>query len=408
MKRYNRLYRFSMAVFVLVLGLSFFSASSALAEDPVKIAVLTDMSGPYGAICGPDVEAAKIAIEDFGGKVLGQDIIFIARDMLCKPDVANQKAKELYEKEKVDVIFDVPNSAAGLAVSNQALLHKKIYFSVSSGTTKHTTTDCNRYTFDWAYNNYMLATAVGRWAPKNIGKKWYSITADYAWGHDLLANFSKAFALEGGKHLGNDMVALGTADFSPYIMNALNKDPDLVALFNTGKDGINSTKQAIEFGLKKKAKLIHALLFIQSVKAVGPEVFGGDYVASAWYWKSKNPGSKEFVEKYRKRVGTPPNWLQAANYSAVTQYLEAVKRAGTKDTRAVIKALEGHTFRDLIYQPGRIRAEDHMAVGKAYILRVNNPDEIKEPWDYFQIVGSVDADEAFMAPEETGCNMGGF
>lgn len=169
-----------MVVIFMMLGLLPLVNSEALADDPVRVAVLTDMSGPYAGITAKNVEAAEMAIQDFGGKLLGQDIVFFARDHQCKADLGNQKAKELYEKEKVDVIFDCPNSAAGLAVSNQALLHKKLFFSIGSGTTRHTGPDCNPYTFDWAYNDYMMATAVGLWAADNLGKKWYTITADYA------------------------------------------------------------------------------------------------------------------------------------------------------------------------------------------------------------------------------------
>jgi branched-chain amino acid transport system substrate-binding protein len=371
----------------------------------VTVSVLTDMSGPYAGIAATDVEAAKMAIEDFGGTLLGKKIEFIGRDHQCKPDVANQKAKELYEKDGVDVIFDCPNSAAALAVSNQAKLHKKLFVSVASGTTRNTGPDCNRYTFDWAYNDYMLATAVGLWAADNLGKKWFTITADYAWGHDLLKHFKGALEKKGGTLLGNEMVALGTADFSPYILKAMNADPEVLVLLNAGKDTVNSTKQAAEFGLKKKAKIIHALLFIDGVKAVGPEVFADDYATGAWYWKSDNPGAKEFVEKWRKKFNKPPNWINAATYSAVTQYLQAVKRAGSKDTDAVIKALEGHTFKDLLANPGHIRAADHMQTGNAYILRAKRPEEIKEEWDYFEIVGVVPPEKAYMDPKETGCKM---
>jgi branched-chain amino acid transport system substrate-binding protein len=389
----------------LCIGLISLTCLAATAADPVKISILTDMSGPYAGITASNVEAAKMAIEDFGGKVLGEKIEFVYRDHQCKADVANQKAKELYEKEKVDIIFDCPNSAAGLAVSNQAKLHKKLFFSIGSGTTRHTGPDCNRYTFDWAYNDYMLATAVGLWAAENLGKNWYTITADYAWGHDLLKHFSAALKKKGGKLLGNDMVALGTSDFSPYILKAINAKPQVLVLLNAGKDGVNSTKQAMEFGLKKKAKIIHALLFIEGIKAVGPEVFADDYATGAWYWKSDNPGSKEFVKKWEKKFKKPPNWMNAATYSAVTQYLEAVKRAGKKDADSVIKALEGHTFNDLLANPGHIRAEDHMQIGKAYILRAKKPEEVKEPWDYLEIVGVISPEQAYQDPKDTGCKM---
>lgn len=394
-------------VLVLIAAFSLMMVTTGQAAEPVKVSVLTDMSGPYAGITAANVEAAKLAIEDFGGKLLGQDIEFVARDNMCKADVANQKAKELYEKEKVDVIFDCPNSAAGLAVSNQALLHKRLFVSIGSGTTRHTGPDCNRYTFDWAYNDYMMATAVGLWAAENLGKRWYTITADYAWGHDLFEHFTHALKSKGGTLLGNDMVALGTSDFSPYIIKAKNADPDVLVLLNAGKDAVNATKQAREFGLKKTAKIIHALLFIEGIKAVG-DVFADDYVTGAWYWKSKNPGSREFVNKWQTKFNKPPNWMNAATYSAVTQYLKAVDRVGSKAPEAVIKALEGHTFNDLLADPGYIRPEDHMQVGSAYILRAKKSKEVTEAWDFFEIIDEIPAEKAYMDAAKTDCEMGGF
>lgn len=388
---------------VLVIGLVFLPAIQTLAE-PVRISVLTDMSGPYAGITAANVEAAKMAIADFGGKALGEPIEFMFRDHMCKPDTANQKAKELYEKERADVIFDCPNSAAGLTVANQAKIHKKLFIAIGSGTTRLAGPDCNRYTFKWAYNDYMLATAVGLWAADNLGKKWFTITADYAWGHDLLHHFTDALKAKGGTLIGNEMVALGTADFSPYILKAMNANPEVFVLLNAGKDAVNATKQATEFGLKNKAKIVHALLFIEDIKASG-DIFADDYVTGAWYWKSDNPGSKEFVEKWRKQFNKPPNWMNAATYSAVTQYLKAVERAKTKEAIPVIKALEGHEFRDLLGNPGKIRSEDHMQVGNAYILRVKKPSEIKEDWDFFEIVGTIPPDKAYQDPKQTGCTM---
>jgi branched-chain amino acid transport system substrate-binding protein len=404
-KRMGLFWRRNRIALVVTFILSLALCLPAAGSEAVKVSVLTDMSGPYAGITAADVDAAKMAIEDFGGTLLGKKIEFVFKDHQCKPDVANQKAKELYEKDEADVIFDVPNSAAGLAVSNQAKLHKKLFFSVGSGTTRHTGPDCNRYTFDWAYNDYMLATAVGLWAADHLGKKWFTITADYAWGHDLLKHFREALEKKGGTLLGNEMVALGTVDFSPYILKAMNANPDVLVLLNAGKDCVNATKQATEFGLKKKTKIIHSLLFIEDIKAAGPETFGDDYVTGAWYWKSDNPGSKEFVEKWKAKFNKPPNWMNAATYSAVGQYLQAVKRAGTKDPDAVIKALEGHEFKDLLANPGKIRAEDHMQVSNAYILRVKRPEEVKEDWDYFEIVGVVPPEQAYMDPKEGGCKM---
>lgn len=391
-----------MVLTIACVLISALSVQSASAETPVKIAVLTDMSGPYAPLTASDVDAAKMAIEDFGGEVLGQDIEFVYRDHQCDPGVANKKAIELYEKEKVDAIFDVPNSAAGLAVSEQALKHKKLFFSIGSGTTLHGGKEGNFYVFDWAYNDYMLATAVGLWATENLGKKWYCITADYAWGHDLLEHFGNAVRSKGGEIVGNDMVALGTSDFSPYLINAMDSEADVLVLLNAGRDTVNSTKQAVEFGVKDKMPIVHALMAIQSVKATGPKVFADDYVTGPWYWKVDNPGVEEFVSKWREKHDSQPNWLNAATYSCVTQYLKAIERAGSKDPKKVAKELEGHTFRDLFANPGHIYAENHLEVSKAYILRMKSKDEITEDWDYFEIVGTVPPEKAYRDPSTTG------
>jgi branched-chain amino acid transport system substrate-binding protein len=400
---------FFWATGLLCLGLIVVLITPVWAAETLKISTLTDMSGPYAELAGwGNINAAKMAIEDFGGKVLGMDIEHVYRDHGSKADLANQKAIELYEKEKVDVIFDCPNSAAGLAVSNQAMRNKKLFFAITSGTTRYTGDQCNRYTFHWAYNDYALATSAGTWVADHLGKKWYTITADYAWGHDLLKHFTNALKKRGGTVVGNEMVALGASDFSPYLLKAMNAKPEVVALLNAGKDTVNSTKQAVEFGVKKSSKIVHALLFPEDIKAAGSEVFGDNYVTASWDWKVDNPGAKEFVARWIKKYGKPPNWLNAANYSCVTQYLQAVKRAGSKDPKAIVKALEGHKFSDFFANPGIIRAEDHMRVGKAYIMRAKKPAEVKEPWDFFEIVGTVPMEQAYMNPKETGCKMGEF
>jgi branched-chain amino acid transport system substrate-binding protein len=375
-----------------------------MAKEGVKIAVLTDQSDVYAGITKSNVDAVKMAVEDFGGKVLGQPIVVLDRDHKNKPGIATQKAKELYEKEGVDVIFDVCQSACGLAVSEQANIYKKLFFSVSSGTTEHVKGACNLYTFDWGYNDYMLATSVGLWAAENLGKKWYTITADYAWGHDLLKNFTSAVEKKGGRVIGNDMVALGASDFSPYIIKAMNSGADVLVLLNGGKDTVNSTKQAFEFGLKKKMKIVYALVFDIQVVSVGANVFQDGYVTSPWYWKSPIPGARDFADRWFKKFDTRPHFLNAANYSATLQYLNAVKRAGTKNPKAVIKQLEGLKFNDLFAHPGYVRPENHSCITDAFIVRVKKPEEITEKWDVFQIVGKVPAEEAY-GPPSPECKM---
>jgi len=398
--------RCSMGAFV-VMVLLFWLVCPAKAADTVKVGVLSVLSGPLATIGNGEAWSAEMAVEDFG-TVLGKKIELIKRDHAYNPGVANEKAKELYEKENVDVIIAVPNSACGLAVAQQALIHKKPFISTSAGTTDLIGKQCNRYVIKWNYNDYMLATTVGLWGAEHLGKKWYTITSDYAWGHDLLKHFTAALSKKGGVHVGNDMVALQTADYSPYILKAMKADPDVLVLLNVGPDTVNSTKAAAQYGLKKKAKIVHALLFEPNIRGAGPEVFADDYVAGSWYWKVDNPGAKEYADKYLKRHGERPHFMAAAVYSATWQYLEAVKRAKTTDPEAVIKALEGHTFRDMFANPGYIRPEDHMQIAKAYLLRAKRPEEIKEKDDYFEIVGTVPAEEAYGPPGQFGCKMIGF
>jgi len=398
--------KYSMVAFVLVTVL-FWAACPAKAADTVKVGLISVLSGPLAVIGNGEKWSAEMAVNDFG-EVLGKKIEFVARDHAYNPGIANEKAKELYEKEKVDVIIACPNSAAALAVAQQALIHKKPFISTSAGTTDLIGKHCNRYVIKWNYNDYMLATTVGLWGAENLGKRWYTITSDYAWGHDLLKHFTAALKKKGGVHVGNDMVALKTADYSPYILKAIKAKPDVLVLLNVGKDTTNSTKAAVEYGLKKNCKIVHALLFGPNIKGAGPEVFADDYCAMSWYWKVDNPGAKEYADKYYKLHGARPHFMAAAVYSATWQYLEAVKRAGTTDPEAVIKALEGHTFRDMFANPGYIRPEDHMQVAKAFLLRAKRPKEIKEDYDFFEIVGTVPAEEAFGKPGQFGCKMKGF
>ncbi len=398
--------RFLLVTF-LVMGLLSWWVCSAKAADTVKVGVVSVLSGPLATIGNGEAWSAEMAVEDYGS-VLGKKIELIKRDHAYNPGIANEKAKELYEKENVDVIIAVPNSACALAVAQQALIHKKPFISTSAGTTDLIGKHCNRYVIKWNYNDYMLATTVGLWGAEHLGKKWYTITSDYAWGHDLLKHFTAALKKKGGIHIGNDMVALQTGDYSPYILKAMKADPDVLVLLNVGPDTINSTKAAAQYGLKKKAKIVHALLFEPNIRGAGIDIFTGNYVAGSWYWKVDNPGAREYADKYLKRYGERPHFMAAAVYSATWQYLEAVKRAGTTNPEAVIKALEGHTFRDMFANPGYIRPEDHMQIAKAYLLRVKRAEEVKEKDDFFEIVGTVPAEDAYGPPGQFGCKLIGF
>ncbi len=396
------------ALVLLVLFFLFSSYHHARAEEPVRVAVLTDMSGPYSAITASNVDAARMAIDDFGGMLLGQKIEFFFRDFQLKPELANQMASELYEKEKVDAIFDCPNSIAALAVSNKARLNKKLFFSITSGTTRHTGKDCNRYTFDWCYNTYMQANTVGAWAADHIGKKWFAVTADYEWGHDLLKHFKDTLEKKQGILLGNEMLPLGTTDFSRSLLKVKEAQPDVLLVLNAGRDTISLLKDALKMGIKEKTACILPSLYIGGVEEAGEDIFAGDYGVVSWYWEMDNPGSKKFVEQWFKKFNQAPSTFNAGTYSAVTQFLKAVKRAGTKEMKQVIPQLEGHTFTDIFANPGYIRAEDHMQVGAAYVVKVKKAKEITKPQAFFEIVGKISAKDAYIDLKDSECTMDGF
>jgi branched-chain amino acid transport system substrate-binding protein len=389
---------------IAIMAAAAMAAGPAAASDTVKVGIVSVLSGPLAVIGNGEKWGAEMAVADFEG-IKGKKIELVVRDHAYNPGVANEKAKELYEKEKVDAIIACPNSAAALAVAQQAKLHKKIFISTSAGTTDLIGKSCNRYVFKWNYNDYMLATTVGLWGAEHLGKRWYTLTSDYAWGHNLLEHFTEAVESKGGEIVGNDMVALHTSDYSPYILKAMNAEPQVLALLNVGKDAVNSTKAAIEYGLKKKVKIVHALLFEPSIRGAGVETFAGDYVAAPWNWNVDNPGAKDFADRYLKKTGERPHFMAAAVYSATLQYLKAVKRAGSTESDKVIAALEGHTFKDMFANPGYVRPEDHQQVGKAYLLRVKQPDQVKEKDDYFEIIGTLPAEKAFGEPGQFGCDL---
>ena len=380
-----------MKTMLLALGALFLLTSTVLAADPVRVGFISVLSGPLAPIGKSELNATQMAVEDFG-PVLGQKVQLFPKDHNYNPGLANERAKELYEKDNVDAIVACSNSAAALAVSDQADRHKRLFMSTSAGTTD--LIGKNRYTFKMNYNDFMLANTVGRWGAKNLGKRWYTITSDYAWGHDLLKHFTNALKEEGGTHVGNDMVPVNTSDYSPYILKATQAKPDVLVLLNVGKDAVNSTKAAVEYGLRKNVKIVHALLFELDIKGAGLETFAGDYTAAPWNWVVNQPGSREWADRYYKAHGDRPTFMAAAAYDATWQYLDAVKMANSQDPDKVIKALEGHTFKNFFTNPGYIRAEDHLEMTNAFLLRVKQPDQVKEKEDYFEVVGTLAAGKA--------------
>lgn len=385
---------------VFILG-----TTSALAKEPVKVAVITALSGPMAVLGKIESDGARMAVEEYG-PVLGEKVELLIKDHAFNPGLAVTRAKELYEGERVDVIVGCPNGAAALGVSDQALKNKRLFISTSTSLADLIAR--NRYTIKYNYNDYMIGTTAGLWGTDHLGKKWYAIAPDYVVGYALVKYFTEALKKKGGEFVGTDMVGLGTSDFSPYILKAIKAKPDVLAILGVGKDGVNTARAAMDYGLKKDVKTVHGFVTEIDVKEAGIDIFAGSYFPSSWYWKVDNPGAREFADRFYKKYGERPSFLAAALYSAIWQYLEAVKRAGTNEQIPVIKALENHTFRDFFANPGYIRAEDHLQIGKTLLLRVKKSEDVKEKEDFFEIVGTVPAEEAHPGPAYFGRKMGDF
>ncbi|WP_208761176.1 ABC transporter substrate-binding protein [Micromonospora orduensis] len=378
-----------------------------LTGDKIVLGVLNDQSGAYSELSGKNsVTAVEMAIADFtakyGDKAVTKDITVETADHQNKPDVANSKAQEMYDRKGVDLILDVPTSSAALKVADVAKEKKKLYFNIGAATTDLTGKSCNRYTFHYAYDTYMLANGTGKTTTEQIGKNWYILYPNYAFGQDMEKSFSTAITAAGGKVVGRDGAPFPntSGDFSTFLLKApnLNPKPDVLGTMQAGAELVNVVKQYNEFKLREKGVgLAVGLMFLTDIHSLTPAALAGTTYTDAWYWNfdAKN---REFADRFQRKAGTRPTFAHAANYSAALQYLEAVQAAGTDDADAVVKGLEGKTVEDVFLRNGKIRAEDHRVVHDAYLAQVKPQSEVTEPWDYVKVLKTIPAAEAFRAP----------
>ncbi|MGW3807694.1 ABC transporter substrate-binding protein [Micromonospora sp. NPDC005113] len=378
-----------------------------LTGDKIVLGVLNDQSGAYSELSGKNsVTAVEMAIADFtakyGDKAVTKDISVETADHQNKPDVANSKAQEMYDRKGVDLILDVPTSSAALKVADVAKEKKKLYFNIGAATTDLTGKSCNKYTFHYAYDTYMLANGTGKTTTEQIGKNWYILYPNYAFGQDMEKSFSTAITAAGGKVVGKDGAPFPntSGDFSTFLLKApsLNPKPDVLGTMQAGAELVNVVKQYNEFKLRDKGVgLAVGLMFLTDIHSLTPAALAGTTYTDAWYWNfdAKN---REFADRFQQKSGTRPTFAHAANYSAALQYLEAVQAAGTDDADAVVKGLEGKTVEDVFLRNGKIRAEDHRVVHDAYLAQVKPQSEVTEPWDYVKVLKTIPAAEAFRAP----------
>jgi branched-chain amino acid transport system substrate-binding protein len=391
------------------------SAGGKISGDKIVLAVLNDQSGVYSALSGKNsVEAVRMAVEDFkkeyGDKAVTKKIEVVTADHTNKPEIANSKAQELYDRQGADVILDVPTSSAALAVATVANQKKKLYLNVTAATTDLTGKACNKYTFHYAYDTWMLAHGTGTTVTSQGGKNWYLVYPDYAFGQDMQKSFTAAIESAGGKVIGKDPTPFPNDNFSTFLLKApnLNPKPDVLGTMQAGGDLVNLVKQYNEFGLRAKGiKLSVGLMFITDIHSLGPDAFAGTTFTDAWYW-NLDARSRAWADKFQQRTKSRPSFAHAGNYSAAMQYLQAVQRAGTDDSDAVVKKLEGHAFDDVFARNAKVRAEDHRVVHDVYLAEVKPKAQVGEDWDYEKILRTIPASEAFRPATDSasaGCKL---
>ncbi|MBV8798055.1 MAG: ABC transporter substrate-binding protein [Hyphomicrobiales bacterium] len=386
------------------------AACSVLASAPasaqgVKIGILNDQSGVYADYGGKgSIEAARMAIEDFGGSVLGQKIELTSADHQNKPDLASSIARRWYDAEGVDMITDLTTSSVALTVQGIAAEKKKIDIVVGAATSAITGANCTPYGFHWAFDTHALAVSTGGALVKTGGDTWYFITVDYAFGHALEKDTSDVIKAEGGKVLGSVLTPLNTSDFSSFILQAQSSKAKIVGLANAGQDTVNSIKQAAEFGVVAGGQRLAALLMtLAEVHGLGLQAAQGLVLTESYYW-DLNDRTREFGERFFKRTGRMPNMIQAGTYSATLQYLKAVKAAGTKEADAVVKKLKELPVDDAFTANGHVQANGRM-VSDLYLFEVKKPSESKRDWDYYKLLATVPGDKAYPTAAESGCPL---
>src|ERR1700694_124963 len=371
----------------------------------VKIGILNDQSGVYADYGGKySFEAAKMAVEDFGGSVLGQKIEITSADHQNKPDLATSIARRWYEVEGVDMITELTSSPVALAVHALSKRMKKIDIVVGAATSRLTGDTCRRCGFHWAYDTHALAVGTGGALVQAGGDTWFFMTADYAFGYALEKETSDLIKEEGGKGLGSVRIPLNSSDFSSFLLQAQSSKAKIIGLANAGLDTSNSIKQAAEFGIVKGGqKLAGLLLTLAEVHGLGLEAAQGLVLTEGFDW-DHNDKAREFSERFFKRTGRMPNMIQAGTYSATLQYLKAVKAAGSKDTEAVAAKLKELPVDDMFAQGGKVLPNGRM-VHDLYLFEVKKPSESKKPWDYYKQLAVVPGSKAFPSAKDSGCPL---
>ncbi|WP_050421177.1 ABC transporter substrate-binding protein [Bradyrhizobium tropiciagri] len=381
------------------------TASAQISDDVVRIGVLTDLSSWGRDNSGPgSVEAAKMAVEEFGPTVLGKPIEIVSADHQMKTDVGLQIARDWFDNGKVDAIADIPNSGIAIAIHNMVKERNKIALLSGPGASSLTDELCSPNTVHFAYDTYALSKVTASAVINEGGKSWFFVTADYAFGQQLEKDAVRFIKELDGKVLGSVRHPTNTADFSSFVLQAQNSKADVVAFANAGQDTDNAIKQSGEFGLVQGGqKLVGLLMFDTDVHAIGLQSARGTYMTTASYW-NMDEKTRAWSKKFFARTKVMPTMIHTGVYGSVLHYLKAIQAAGTDDPAKVMAKMRELPIEDTFVHGGKLR-EDGRVVRDMYLARVKKPSESKEPWDYLDIVKTVKGEDAYRPVSESKCQL---
>lgn len=380
------------------------AAHAQISDDVVRIGVLNDQSGLYADIGGPGtVVAARMAVEDAGGTVLGKPVEIVFADHQNKSDIGAAIARQWFDTGKVDMAIGFDNSSVALAVEQLAAEHNKIAIAGAVGSTAFTGKACTPNEVSWVYDSYALTTSLAKSIVAEGRDTWFFITVDYAFGQSMEADATNAVLAAGGKVLGSVRHPLNTSDFSSYLLQAQASGAKVVALANGGGDMVNAVKQANEFGLTKKQTMVSMLVFISDVHSMELKAAQVLKFVTAFYW-DRDDESRAWSKRFFARHGRMPTMAQASVYSAIRHYIGAIAAAGTDGTKAVMAKMREMPVNDFYAKNGRVR-EDGRLVHDMYFAQVKKPSESTGPWDYYNMLGVIPGDQAFRSLAEGGCPL---
>jgi branched-chain amino acid transport system substrate-binding protein len=391
--------RLAAALAALATALLVSPALAQISDDVVKIGVLTDMNGPASTPTGQgSVTAAQMAVDDFGGTVLGKPITVIIGDHQLKPDIGGAIARRWYDTEQVDLIVDVPVSAVGLAVQNIANEKKRLFITQSTGTADFHGKFCSPYAIQWVFDTHALAVGTAQAVLKRGGDSWFFITDDYAFGHSLERDASTVISANGGKVLGSVHPPLATPDLSSFVLQAQASKAKIIGIAAGPPNNMNEIKTASEFGVFKGGQQMAALLaLITDIHSLGLPAAQGLLLTTSFYW-DMDEKTREWSKRYFAKMNRMPTMWQAGVYSAVAHYLNAIKDTGTDEPLKVTARMREKPIEDFFARNGKLRA-DNLMVHDLMLVEVKTPEESKYPWDYYKILTKISGDDAFGPPD---------